>query len=495
MSEKINILVVDDKPANLLALESLLGKDEYRIVKAGSGKEALGCLLKEDFALALLDVQMPELDGFETAALIRGRDRSARTPIIFLTAVNTSETHVSRGYELGAVDYIFKPIVPEILRSKVQVFVDLFKKSRQLELQSLSLISSEEKYRHLFESVREAILLVSPDNGRFVDANAAAIKLFGYPVEELKRLTPSSLRVRAAGPDGSYARKKDGSTFPAEFVDGPFVAGGHKLQALVVRDRTHEQLSAEADRLRERDKMHRHFLSTVSHDLRTPLTAIKSFAETLRIGAVEDVRQRNRFLETIERHADRLTHLVDGLLSVAEVESGKLRPVPSPVELARAAAELTEGMAPLVHAKRVTVRIDVPMDLRVWADKKHLLQVLQNLLDNAIKYNKRGGTIEVAARKEGSFVRIVVRDTGIGIRKSELPLIFLKFQRVGDAASRRVVGSGLGLYIIKKIVNANGGRITAESRHRKGSAFHVSLPLATAELLRSWKPEQVLTNA
>src|SRR5262249_6288491 len=149
MNDKINILVVDDKPANLLALESLLGKDEYRIIKASSGREALGCLLKDDFALVLLDVQMPELDGFETAALIRGRDRSAHTPISFLTAVNTSETPVPGGSLPGAGHYIFKPIVPDILRSKVQVFVDLFRKTRQLERQGLSLVSSEEKYRHL----------------------------------------------------------------------------------------------------------------------------------------------------------------------------------------------------------------------------------------------------------------------------------------------------------------------------------------------------------
>jgi DNA-binding response OmpR family regulator len=133
MSEdRVNILLVDDQPNNLLALESILGDMGQNLVRAESGKAALRHLLTNDFAVILLDVQMPELDGFETASLIRERDRSRDTPIIFLTALSRSETNVFRGYELGAVDYIFKPFHPEILRSKVNVFVELFRKSEAI---------------------------------------------------------------------------------------------------------------------------------------------------------------------------------------------------------------------------------------------------------------------------------------------------------------------------------------------------------------------------
>ncbi len=131
-SRGIKILLIDDQPANLFALESLLGDDEYEIVKAASGAEGLRCLLEQEFALVLLDVLMPGMDGFETAALIRDRKQSRDTPIIFITATNTNENHVSRGYSLGAVDYIYKPIVPEILKAKVSVFAELHRKTQRL---------------------------------------------------------------------------------------------------------------------------------------------------------------------------------------------------------------------------------------------------------------------------------------------------------------------------------------------------------------------------
>src|SRR5213080_4102054 len=134
--ERVNILVVDDQSANLLALESILTDMDENLVKAESGRDALRALLDREFAVILLDVQMPDLDGFETASLIRERDKSRDTPIIFLTALSRSETHVFRGYELGAVDYIFKPFEPEILRSKVNVFVELFRKTQALTRQA-----------------------------------------------------------------------------------------------------------------------------------------------------------------------------------------------------------------------------------------------------------------------------------------------------------------------------------------------------------------------
>lgn len=154
--EKANILLVDDQPNNLLALEGILHDLGQRLVKATSGPEALRCLLNEDFALILLDVLMPGMDGFETAALIRQRDRSQRTPIIFLTAVGDSERHIARGYSVGAVDYLFKPVVPDILRSKVSTFVELFRKTEEVKRQANQLreIEHREHQRKLAEATQ-----------------------------------------------------------------------------------------------------------------------------------------------------------------------------------------------------------------------------------------------------------------------------------------------------------------------------------------------------
>src|SRR6202023_1899358 len=134
--EKVNILIVDDRPDKLLAHEVVLAELNQNIVCARSGKEALRCLLQQDFAVILLDVNMPGMDGFETAALIRQRPRSETTPIIFVSAVNDTVNHISRGYSLGAVDYILTPVVPDILRAKIAVFVDLFRKTEQIKRQA-----------------------------------------------------------------------------------------------------------------------------------------------------------------------------------------------------------------------------------------------------------------------------------------------------------------------------------------------------------------------
>src|SRR6266852_9929852 len=176
MNEQINILLVDDQPANLLALESILGDMGLNMVKAGSGREALRALLDEEFAVILLDVQMPDLDGFETASLVRERDKSHHTPIIFLTALSRNETNVFRGYELGAVDYIFKPFHPEVLRAKVSVFVELFRQREAIKRQAQQLRQLSRQTELILKAAAEGIFGVDlQGNATFVNPAAAGM--------------------------------------------------------------------------------------------------------------------------------------------------------------------------------------------------------------------------------------------------------------------------------------------------------------------------------
>ncbi|MBI3965422.1 MAG: PAS domain S-box protein [Chloroflexi bacterium] len=184
-SPKVNILLVDDEPKNLTALEAVLGSDDRNLVPAGSGPEALKRLLDEDFAVILLDVHMPGMDGFETAALIRGRDKSRNTPIIFLTAANQSETHVARGYSLGAVDYIFKPVEPEILQSKVAVFVELFKKTEQVKRQAKELAETTTFLKSVLEASTAYSIIAQDLEGTILAWNEGAYRLYGYTAEEM----------------------------------------------------------------------------------------------------------------------------------------------------------------------------------------------------------------------------------------------------------------------------------------------------------------------
>ena len=222
----INILLVDDLPANLVSLEAILDGLDYHLVKAESGEAALRQLLGREFAMILLDVAMPGMDGFETARMIRARERSRLTPIIFLTAQMETDEMVAKGYSLGAVDYLVKPLVPEILRAKVAVFVALKQAAEDLR-------QNEEKYRRLFEVESDAIILMERETGAFVDANPAALRLYGYPREEFLRLKQRDV---TADPDPTrqttetglpsvamrWHRKKEGTIFPVE-VSGAFL--------------------------------------------------------------------------------------------------------------------------------------------------------------------------------------------------------------------------------------------------------------------------------
>ena len=216
--EKVKILLVDDNPDNLVSIEAALDSLNEEVVSARSGTEALRYLLESDFAAILLDVKMPDMDGFETAELIRSRKRSQHTPILFLTAYRNEE-HLFRGYDLGAVDFLFKPIVPEILRSKVAVFVELSRSAQRQRKQAEILAKAELKFRSLLEAAPDAMLITTAE-GQIVLANSRADDLFGYSRKELlgsniRLLVPSwTLSSYHAGELASVC--KDGSTFPSE---------------------------------------------------------------------------------------------------------------------------------------------------------------------------------------------------------------------------------------------------------------------------------------
>jgi PAS domain S-box-containing protein len=499
--EKIRILLVDDQQNNLFALETLLGDSGYELVRATSGAEALRCVLEKEFALILLDVLMPGMDGFETAELIRKRRQSAHTPIIFITATSTNESHVGQGYSLGAVDYIYKPIVPEILKAKVLVFADLYRKTRSLARSEEALRAelaarreSEEKYRKLFARASDAIIVFDADGGTVVDVNKAALELYGYAEAEFLKLASGDLEAEpetiGKGSKSEKNRKQsfmrfhkkaDGRVFPAEVTSAGISLKGRKLIMVLTRDITERLKAAEAELLREREEMQRQLVATVSHELRTPIAAIKASAETLSLGEMENERTRTRFLKIIENQANRLGGLVEDLLLVAELESGKCKPVTSAIPLAGFVKELLPAISVLAKKKSVSISAKIDPKLVVLADRSHLTGIFQNLLDNAIKYNKKNGSIEITAmRNDAGEAQVSVRDTGIGIPAADLPLIFQQFHRAPSVRELCIKGTGLGLYIIKTMVDSNLGRIWAECPDDEGTIFSFTLPLEEA---------------
>jgi two-component system, OmpR family, phosphate regulon sensor histidine kinase PhoR len=258
----------------------------------------------------------------------------------------------------------------------------------------------------------------------------------------------------------------------------PFRDESERVAGVVVfaMDVTERKLAEDATR--ESEKAQRDFVANVSHEFRTPVAAIKGFAETLRRGGLEDRKNRARFVRVIENHANRLQWLIEDLLTLSSLDSGSDRLKLEPLALRPFVAEYLKSVEPLARKARVTLSMRVPKAAVAQADPAYFLQVLENLVGNAIKYNRSGGWVRVEVAFADGRLRLTVRDNGIGIMPSHLPRVFDRFYRVNKGAAAGA--TGLGLHIVKRIVEAHGGRIWAESRFAKGSAFHVVMPSAAA---------------
>jgi signal transduction histidine kinase/DNA-binding response OmpR family regulator len=575
----INILMVDDSPTNLLALQSILGAPDRNLVSASSGDDALRYLLDNEVAVILMDVYMPGLDGLETAELIRGRNKSRNIPIIFLTADSTGGRHLSRGYSLGAVDYIVKPIEPDVLRSKVAVFVELFKKTQKIKRQAQLL---REKNLEL-ENANLARLKMLIDLGheltaehdpgrvledfcrsasRIVEAQEAAIGVFNgdgktlryffrcdangesnttnliptVAQRALKRLVARRRPLRLNDSDDLLREKGKTSDLVRSFLGAPLLSSSkvrgwfyliNKLNtddfteaderlaatlatqvAIAYENATlHNKAQLHADELQleiaerkqaeeeraqmllreqaaraEAERANRtkdEFLATLSHELRTPLTAILGWSHLVRMGNLDE-SQLSRALETIERNARSQSQLIDDLLDVSRIITGKLEIELYPIDLAGVIEAAIEAVRPAFETKAVqfetsleAARCSVP------GDATRLQQVLWNLFSNAIKFTPPGGQVRVEVTCSTDQVRISVSDSGIGIAAEFLPFIFDRFRQADGSTTRVHGGLGLGLSIVKHLVQLHEGNVEVESKGvNEGATFTVSLPIA-----------------
>ena len=424
-NEKVNILLVDDQPARLLTYQSVLSELGQNLVCAHSGLEALDKLMREEFAVVLLDVSMPEMDGFEAARLIHEHPRFEKTPIIFVTGVHVTDLDRLKGYKVGAVDYVSIPVVPEILRSKVAVLVELYCKRREL--------------RELNRNLAQA-------NERLAEANTT---LQAEKTRELEALNATLQRANAE------LERANGS-----------------LQSEVAERARAEQALKEADRHKDE------FLAMLAHELRNPLAPILSAVQLMRMKPVADP-QLSWSRDVIERQLSHLTRLVDDLLDVARITRGKINLSREPIELATLIARAVEIVQPLIQERGHQFTTEIPDGtLRVDADPLRLTQALGNVLGNAAKYTERGGRISLGVRRQGAGVEIRVRDNGIGISAEVLPRIFDLFTQLDRHSHHPHSGLGIGLALVRRLLQMHGGTISAHSEGTGlGSEFVIRLPL------------------
>ena len=538
--ERVNILAVDDSPEKLLSLSALLAELDQKVITASSGREALRCLLHQEFAVVLLDVNMPQMDGFETAALIRQRKISEHTPIIFITSY-PDETHASRGYSLGAVDYILAPVDPEILKTKVMVFVELFRKTAQIQLQARSLEQKAQQLQKLTEASLAINSALSPDQmiqtvtvlardilGAHQAAAIAAVDQKWSAAKTAVALSPkyaevgerpvlrdrdtllsflsrlsTTIRIRR-GDAGERMRWPEllGSDRPARlgWLAAPLKGRDGRVMGLLhlldKRDGDFTQedesiltqlaqmssvaientLNAEA---RETNRIKDEFLTTLSHELRTPLSAILGWTRILRTGRVE-VSRAGHGLEVIERNVLAQARLIDDLLDVSRIITGKLRLSVRSIPLVPVLEAAMEAMRPAAEAKDIQIVFErrvPPGEDEAVGDPDRLQQVVWNLFSNAIKFTPPRGRVEVELSRDRSQFQIVVRDSGKGIAPEFLEHVFDRFRQADSSSTRVHGGLGIGLAIARHLVELHGGTITAESAGEgKGATFSITLP-------------------
>jgi len=593
--ELVNILIVDDKPDKLLALETIIS-DLGNVVKATSGKEALRCVLKQEFAVILLDVNMPGMDGFDTAALIRQRPNSERTPIIFITSFYTdADIHMTKGYSLGAVDYILAPVIPEVLRAKVSVFVDLFRKTEQVKrraeeriqlareqaartaaeaaerraaflAEASRLLVSDMDYAVALEEVAKLAVPQLADWCAFdvANGNGSVKRVALAPANSPK--TPLVRELESQYPDSVNAPFALPRTLPA--IEPELVAElpqsvmqliakdaqhckliqdlgvqSYMIVPLQVRDRklgrmtlavtdsgrtyTHADLHLARDlanraavaidnavlyretrnaasrlkllstELEEANRAKDEFLALMSHELRTPLTPILGWVRMFSRGT-KDPAEMARGLKVIERNVLAQAKLVEDLLDVSRIITGKLRLNIRQLDIADVVEAGIDAVRSAADAKEINIESDMDgaSSAGLMGDPDRLQQVVWNLLSNSVKFTPKNGKITVQLKRDDPQLKLIVCDTGKGISREFMPHLFERF-RQGDSSSTRAYGGlGLGLAIVRHLVELHGGSVTAESEGEgKGSMFTVVLPVRVSKHESKSTPRPRLSSA
>jgi len=506
------ILIVDDNAATLYATGRVLRAAGFEVLEAQSGEQAVEIACAQEPDLVVLDVNLPDIDGFEVVRRIRAVARVSGVPIIHLSATFVQDSHKVQGLESGADGYLTHPVEPPVLIASINAFL----RTRHAEA---AMRRSEDRFKSVFDKALDGIALLTQDL-IFIDANPAMCCLLGRERDELvgkhaSALSPTGLENEVAhiaaivSQQGSWR-----GTMPLLRADGTrleleWSLSRHSepdVRLAIVADVTvrklaeserEQLLQSESSARGEAERANRlkdEFLATLSHELRSPLNAIVGWTQVLQRRAAEGHVPRDELtdaLDVIQRNARLQTQLIADLLDVSRITSGKMRleivlldPV-GPLEAA------IDGVRPAAEARQIRLALDLDrLAGPILGDPGRMQQVFWNLLSNAVKFTPRDGEVRVRMRREGSHVEVAVSDTGCGIQPDFLPFVFDRFRQEDPSTQRSHGGLGLGLAIVRHLVEMHGGSVSAASDgDGRGATFTVRLPVSAVRSLRRFSAD------
>ena len=524
MPSDVRILVVDDSQAMRDSVVRILSREKYRIQTATDGQEGLNVALENPPDLILLDLEMPQMTGMEVIDALSAKDMNI--PVILMTS-HGSEAIAVELFRKGAKNYLIKPFDPEELLDAIDRALTEVRLRRERDTLTQNLITANEKLRdrvreldtlyHVGKSVTSVLsrdeLLKRIGDAIFylTGAEEATILLVNEETGQLKTeihqqrvegeiKRPSRLSTKELIRRASTTGKSVGTDFmfaaPLKVghkIIGVFLAGNrisessfseHKQQLLlslsdyaaIALENTHLYES-----VNKANRAKSEFVSLVAHELKQPMTAIRGYADMLvKGGAGSITSQQEQFVNAIRDSTQRMQTLIFDLQDISRMETGQMRLEKSPTDLRNVIKMAAREIKNPIESKSQNLALNVQNDLPlVEADPTRLMQIVTNLLSNAHKYTQEGGRIRVRAWQQDNMVRCAISDNGVGMTKEEQSKLFTKFFRAEAPGMESVPGTGLGLCIVKNLVEAQGGEINVKSEIGKGSTFAFSLPIAS----------------